>query len=233
MIHANVLLDTFSFSDIFKSSFLENITAVTVLDMVLTIALAFGIGIFIFYVYKKTYQGVMYSSSFGVTLIALTMITSQVILAVTSNVVLSLGMVGALSIVRFRTAIKEPLDIAFLFWSIAAGIILAAGMIPLAVIGSVIIGLILLFFVNKKPHKNPYIVVLSCADHAAEQEAMKYLNAQTERCVVKSKSAQNGLIELNLEVRLKDDNTDFVNTLSDMNHVNSAVLVSYNGEYMG
>ena len=144
-----------SFSDIFKSSFLENVTAVSPLDMVLTILLAFGIGLFIFFVYKKTYQGVMYSSSFGVTLIALTMITSQVILAVTSNVVLSLGMVGALSIVRFRTAIKEPLDIAFLFWSIAAGIILAAGMIPLAVIGSVIIGLILLFFVNKKSHKNP------------------------------------------------------------------------------
>ena len=137
-----------TFSDIFKSSFLENVTSVSPLDMVLTILLAFGIGLFLFFVYKKTYQGVMYSSSFGVTLIALTMITSQVILAVTSNVVLSLGMIGALSIVRFRTAIKEPLDIAFLFWSIAAGIILAAGMIPLAVIGSVIIGLILLFYLN-------------------------------------------------------------------------------------
>ena len=222
-----------SFSDIFKSSFLENVTAVSPLDMVLTILLAFGIGLFIFYVYKKTYQGVMYSSSFGVTLIALTMITSQVILAVTSNVVLSLGMVGALSIVRFRTAIKEPLDIAFLFWSIAAGIILAAGMIPLAVIGSVIIGLILLFFVNRKSHKNPYIIVLSCIDHEAEQEAMKYVNAQVERCVIKSKSAQNGLVELNMEVRLKDDNTDFINALSAMNGVNSAVLVSYNGDYMG
>ena len=227
------LSDTITFSDIFKSSFLENITAVSILDMALTIALAFGIGIFIFYVYKKTYQGVMYSSSFGTTLIALTMITSQVILAVTSNVVLSLGMVGALSIVRFRTAIKEPLDIAFLFWSIAVGIILAAGMIPLAVIGSVIIGLILLFFVNRKPHKNPYIVVLSCRDHEAEQTARKYLDEQTERCVVKSKSAQNGLIELNLEVRLKDDNTDFINALSKLEGVNSAVLVSYNGDYMG
>ena len=222
-----------TFNDIFKSSFLENVTAVSPLDMALTIVLAFGIGLFIFYVYKKTYQGVMYSSSFGVTLIALTMITSQVILAVTSNVVLSLGMVGALSIVRFRTAIKEPLDIAFLFWSIAAGIILAAGMIPLAVIGSVIIGLILLFFVNKKSHKNPYILVLSCVNHEAETQAMKYVGAQVERCVVKSKSAQNGLVELNMEVRLKDDNTDFINALSDMNGVNSAVLVSYNGEYMG
>lgn len=222
-----------TFSDIFKSSFLENVTAVSPLDMVLTIALAFGIGLFIFYVYKKTYQGVMYSSSFGVTLIALTMITSQVILAVTSNVVLSLGMVGALSIVRFRTAIKEPLDIAFLFWSIASGIILAAGMIPLAVIGSVIIGLILLFFVNKKQHKNPYILVLSCLDHSAETEAMKAVEAHVERCVVKSKSAQSGLVELNMEVRLKDDNTDFINALSAMKGVNSVVLVSYNGDYMG
>ena len=230
---STVISDTFSFSDIFKSSFLENIAAVSVLDMALTIALAFGIGLFIFFVYKKTYQGVMYSSSFGTTLIALTMITSQVILAVTSNVVLSLGMVGALSIVRFRTAIKEPLDIAFLFWAIAAGIILAAGMIPLAVIGSVVIGLILLFFVNRKPHKNPYIVVRSCKDHAAEQAAMQYLSARTERCAVKSKSAQSGLVELNLEVRLKDDNTDFVNELSAMPDVNSAVLVSYNGEYAG
>lgn len=222
-----------TFSDIFKSSFLENISAVSPLDMVLTIVLAFGIGLFIFFVYKKTYQGVMYSSSFGVTLIALTMITSQVILAVTSNVVLSLGMVGALSIVRFRTAIKEPLDIAFLFWSIAAGIILAAGMIPLAVIGSVIIGLILLFFVNRKSHKNPYIIVLSCANHEAETQVMKHVNSQVERCVVKSKSAQNGVVELNMEVRLKDDNTDFINALDAMNGVNSAVLVSYNGNYMG
>ena len=226
-------LTLLSFNDIFKSNFLENVTAVTVLDMLLTIALAFCIGLFIFFVYRKTYQGVMYSSSFGVTLIALTMITSQVILAVTSNVVLSLGMVGALSIVRFRTAIKEPLDIAFLFWSIAVGIILAAGFIPLAVIGSVVIGLILFFFVNKKPHKNPYIIVLSCRDHESEADAMRYLTDRVERCVVKSKSAQAGLVELNMEIRLKDDNTDFINGLSALSGVNSAVLVSFNGEYMG
>ena len=222
-----------SFRDIFKSSFLENVTAVSIPDMVLTIVLAFGIGLFIFFVYKKTYQGVMYSSSFGVTLLALTMITSQVILAVTSNVVLSLGMVGALSIVRFRTAIKEPLDIAFLFWSIAAGIILAAGMIPLAVIGSIIIGLIMLIFVNKKPHRNPFILVLSCTNHEAESGAMKFIEDKVERCLVKSKSAQAGLVEVNMEIRLKDSDTDFVNELSSLNGVNSAVLVSYNGEYMG
>lgn len=222
-----------TFSDIFKSSFLENVTAVSPLDMVLTLALSFGLGLFIFFVYKKTYRGVMYSASFGVTLVALTMITSQVILAVTSNVVLSLGMVGALSIVRFRTAIKEPLDLAFLFWAIAAGIILAAGMIPLAVIGSVLIGLILLVFVNKKPHKMPFILVLSCANSQAEVQAMDYVTAQVERCAVKSKSARSGLIEVHIEIRLKDGSTDFINALSAMPGVNSAALVSYNGDYMG
>ena len=222
-----------TFNDIFKSNFLDNVTAVTPLDMCLALLLAFGVGLFIFYVYKKTYQGVMYSSSFGVTLVALTMITTLVILAVTSNVVLSLGMVGALSIVRFRTAIKEPLDIAFLFWSIAVGIVLAAGMIPLAVIGSVFIGVILLLFVNRKSAANPYIAVIQCDGAESEKRAMECLNAQTLRCVVKSKTARKGAVEVNAEIRLKDDNTDFINALSDLEGVESAVLVSYNGDYMG
>ena len=222
-----------TFHDIFKSSFLENVTSVSLLDMVLALVLAFGIGLFIFLVYRKIYQGVMYSAGFGTTLIALTMITSIVILAVTSNVVLSLGMVGALSIVRFRTAIKDPLDIAFLFWAIGAGIILAAGLIPLAVIGSVCIGLILLVFVNRKTHTHPYMVVLSCVNHEAEVQAREFLAQNVTRTKVKSKSAVKGAIEMNIEVRLKEDDTDFINTLSEMPGVNSAVLVSYNGDYMG
>lgn len=222
-----------TFNDIFKSSFLENVTSVSLLDMTLALLLAFAMGLFIYFVYKKTFAGVMYSSSFGVTLIALTMITTLVILAVTSNVVLSLGMVGALSIVRFRTAIKEPLDIAFLFWSIAVGIVLAAGLIPLAVFGSAVIGIVLLVFVNKKSHTNPYIVVLQCGDHESEVQAKEYLDQKTKRCVVKSKSVQKGLVELNLEIRLRDDNTDFINELADLPQVKSAVLVSYNGDYMG
>ena len=222
-----------TFQDIFKSSFLENINSVTILDMVIALALAFGLGLFIFLIYKKTYTGVMYSASFGVTLVALTMITTLVILAVTSNVVLSLGMVGALSIVRFRTAIKEPLDIAFLFWSIAVGIVLAAGMIPLAVIGSVVIGLVLLVFVNKKSHLHPYILVLQCDGHQTEVQARAFLEQYTQRCVLKSKTVQREQVELNLEIRLKEDNTDFINALSTMPGVYSAVLVSYNGDYMG
>ena len=222
-----------TFNDIFKSSFLENIAGVSILDMALALTLAFGIGMFIFLVYKRTCQSVMYSSSFGTTLVALTMITTVVILAVTSNVVLSLGMVGALSIVRFRTAIKEPLEIAFLFWSIAVGIVLAAGIIPLAVIGSLVIGVVLLELANRKPHCKPYIVVISCMDSASEKKAKEFLKTEVQKCVVKSKTAQKGVIELNLEVRMKNDNTDFINTLAEMRGVNSAVLVSYNGNYMG
>lgn len=222
-----------TFSDIFKSSFLENVTSVSLLDIVLALVLAFGIGLFIFFVYKKTYGGVMYSSSFGVTLIALTMITTLVILAVTSNIVLSLGMVGALSIVRFRTAIKEPMDIAFLFWSIAVGIVLAAGLIPLAVFGSVVIGIILLVFANRKDNSNPYIVVLSCEGSESEKTATEYLAKNTKKCSVKSKTVRKGHVELNIEIRLKNDNTDFINAMADLPGVQNAVLVSYNGDYMG
>lgn len=222
-----------TFQDIFKSSFLENVASVSLLDMVLALVLAFGLGLFIFLVYKKTFTGVMYSSSFGVTLVALTMITTMVILAVTSNVVLSLGMVGALSIVRFRTAIKEPLDIAFLFWSIAVGIVLAAGLIPLAVFGSVVIGFMLLVFVNRKSRCDPYIAVLQCDGPDSEARAEELLRQNTRRYVVKSKTVQKDTVELNLEIRLKDESTGFINALADLPGVRSAVLVSYNGDYMG
>ena len=222
-----------NFSDIFKSSYLENVTSIGMLDMSIALVLAFCLGMFIYYVYKKTFSGVMYSSSFGVTLVALTMISTLVIMAVTSNVVLSLGMVGALSIVRFRTAIKEPLDIAFLFWSIAAGIVLAAGMIPLAVIGSVAIGVMLILFANRKAHHNPYILVIQCDNQENEKKVTEYLKEQVEKSVVKSKTVQKGLIELNIDIRMKDDNTEFINKISEMPGVKSAVLVSYNGDYMG
>ena len=222
-----------TFNDIFKSSFLENVTSISILDMALALVLAFGVGLFIFFIYKKTYAGVMYSSSFGVTLVALTIITTLVILAVTSNVVLSLGMVGALSIVRFRTAIKEPLDIAFLFWAIAAGIVLAAGLIPLAVFGSLFIGIIILIFANRKDMTNPFIVVLDCDGQKSEEAAVAFLQQHTKRCSIKSKTARKGAVELNLEVRLRDTDTDFINKLTEIDGVQSAVLVSYNGDYMG
>ncbi|HHX52485.1 MAG TPA: DUF4956 domain-containing protein [Erysipelothrix sp.] len=221
-----------TFNDIFTTRFLENINSVPLLDMAIAMVLAFVVGLFIFYVYKKTYSGVMYSSSFGVTLIALTMITALIILAVTSNIVLSLGMVGALSIVRFRTAIKEPSDIAFLFWSIAVGIVLAAGLIPLALFGSLMIGSVLLFFSSRSITDQPYILVVHYENNEDENNAYQYIVSNVSKSVIKSKSISNHLIEVNYEVRLINDNTNFINDLSTMPGVLHTVLVSYNGDYM-
>lgn len=222
-----------TFNDIFKSNFLDNVGTIPIFDMVLAILLSFLLGLYIFWVYKKTFRGVMYSSGFGVALISLTMITTFVILAVTSNVVLSLGMVGALSLVRFRTAIKEPLDIAFLFWSIAAGIVLAAGLIPLAVIGSAFIGLIMILFVNWDSHDNPYILMIQCEDSKVEGLVKEMLEASVKKMVLKSKSVTVGNVELNYEVRLRDDDSNFINELADIPGVKNTILVSYNGDYVG
>ena len=222
-----------TFQDIFKSSFLERLDSVSLLDIAIALALAFFLGLFIFLIYKRSYSGVMYSSSFGVTLIALTLITTLLILAVTSNIVLSLGMVGALSIVRFRTAVKEPMDIVFLFWSIAVGIVLAAGLIPLAVLGSLFIGAVLLVFSRQKNGESPYILVVHCTDQAVEGQVRALVEARVRRLNLKSKSVAPGQIELNYEVRLREADTEFVNELGAMEGVGNVVLVSYNGDYMG
>ena len=221
-----------SFNDIFKSSFLENITEFSILDTVIGLAAALVIGLFIFVIYRKTLTGVMYSTGFALTLVGLSLVTTLVIMAVTSNVVLSLGMVGALSIVRFRAAIKEPVEIVFLFWSLAVGIVIGAGMIPLAVIGSAIIGVILLLFANRKVRNDPYILVLNCTDETAEHAALDVLKKDTEHAIVKSKTITTAGIELTAELRGKNASTDFVNTIAHLPGVGSATLVSYNGEYL-
>lgn len=221
-----------TFNDIFKSSFLNNITEFSILDTLIGLLFALALGLFIFIVYKKTFSGIMYSTGFALTLPGLSLVTTLVIMAVTSNVVLSLGMVGALSIVRFRAAIKEPVEIVYLFWSLAVGIVIGAGMIPLAVIGSVIIGVILLIFANRKTHENPYIIVLSCSDEKAEENALALLGSSVNKYIVKSKTVSAGGIELTAELRMKDAATSFVNRLCEITGVENAVLVSYNGEYM-
>lgn len=221
-----------TFQDIFKSSFLEKAADFAVLDFVIAMGLSFALGLFIFWVYKKTYNGVMYSAGFGVSLMAMAMITTLVILAITSNVVLSLGMVGALSIVRFRTAVKEPMDIAFLFWAIAVGIVLGAGMIPLAVFGSLFVGMILWVFINRRVCDHPYIMILVCRDGEAERQALARVREQVRKQVLKSKTVSAERIELTLEVRLKGEDCEFVNGIAQIQGVESAVLVSYNGDYM-
>ena len=222
-----------TFQEIFSSNFIDSVNAVSVVDMSLALALAFADGLFIFFIYKKTFSGVMYSASFGISLIAMTMITALVILAISSNVVLSLGMVGALSIVRFRTAVKDPMDIVFLFLSIAEGIVFAAGLLLLAVAGSIFIGIVLLIFSEKKTFDRPYILVIHCVDSDSEERSLKLVEEMAGKVSLKSKTVTPGSIELNYEVRLRDGNTDFVNRLAEMDGVTSTVMVSYNGDYMG
>lgn len=222
-----------SFNDIFKSSFLESISEFSVTDTLIGLAFALAIGLFIFVIYKKTLTGVMYSSGFALTLVGLSLVTTLVIMAVTSSVVLSLGMVGALSIVRFRAAIKEPVEIVFLFWSLAAGIVIGVGMIPLAVIGSAIIGVILLLFANRKLHESPYLLVVNCADEDAEKAALDIVGKSTKHCLVKAKTVNASGIELTAELRTRDGETAFLNELTRLPGIGNATLVSYNGEYMG
>lgn len=220
-----------TFRDIFKSGFLARTAQLSVADMAVSMLLAFAIGLFIFYIYKKSYRGVMYSANFGTSLIAVALVTTFVMLAVTSNVVLSLGMVGALSIVRFRTAVKDPMDIAFLFWSLAAGIVLASGLVHLAVLGSLFIGIVMLVFSDRRDGERPYILVVHCADETAERAARDFAASRVKALSLKSKSVSPGRVELNYEVRLSDGAADFVNALAALPGVENAVLVSYNGDY--
>ena len=221
-----------TFNDIFKSSFLESITEFSATDTLIAMVAALVIGMFIFVVYKKTFNSVMYSTGFAMTLVGMTMVTTLVILAVTSNVVLSLGMVGALSIVRFRAAIKEPMEIVYLFWAVAAGIVIGAGMLPLAVIGSGIIGVILILFANRKVHDNPYLLILDCQDENAENAAVSLMKEAVKKYAVKSNTVNAQGIEFTAEIRMKDGETAFVNRLNEITGVENATLVSYNGEYM-
>ncbi len=224
--------DRFTFSDLFRSNFLQSsITSFSLTDVVLTILVAFLISLFIYFVYKRTFSGVLYSKNFNVSLMAMSLITALVIMGVTSNIILSLGMVGALSIVRFRTPIKDPIDIVYLFWAISVGIVTGAGLYMLAIFGSLVIGLLLLIFSSRTVSDIPYLIVANCADGTAEKELLNALHSKVKKMGVRSKAVRSGQdVELTVEVRLRDENTDFVNELSQLEGVHNVVLVSYNGE---
>ncbi|MEW9094829.1 MAG: DUF4956 domain-containing protein [Clostridiaceae bacterium] len=225
--------EVFNFSDIFKKSFLNSATTdLSAMKVVLTLGLTFVIGVFIYIIYKKTFKGVLFSKSFNISLIAIAMVTSLVIMAVTSNIVLSLGMVGALSIVRFRTAIKDPIDIVFMFWAISSGIVTGAGLYTLAIFGSLVIGLILVMFNKVSMSENAYLFVVNCHDNKAEEEVMKKVKDEIKKFNIKSKTVAKDNIEMTLELRVKNNETSFVNMVSNINGVNNAVLISYNGDYV-
>ncbi len=220
-----------NFSDVFKSGFLENFASFSVKDSLIGLGVSFLIGLFIFFIYAKSFSGVVYSASFNVSLVLMTMITALIILGVTSNVVLSLGMVGALSIVRFRSAIKEPIDIVFLFWAISEGILCGAGLIPLALLGAPVIGGLLLLFSLRKEHSEPFLLIVRFDDPKAEDKITRLAEKSVRRLRLKSTSVIGEETELILEVRLDRGEKAFVREISKMPGVSYASLVSYNGNF--
>lgn len=222
-----------NFTDILKNSVLNNFTSdISISKMLISLTVAFLIGFFIYTLYKRIFSGVLYSKSFNVSLIGMTMVTAMVIIAINSNLVLSLGMVGALSIVRFRTPIKDPTDLIFLFWAAAAGIVCGAGFYTLAVIGSVIVGLVLFFFVKGGSVETPYLLVVNCDSDVSEKSVHNQVSKLVKRYNVKQKTVTPNNIEVTLEVRVRDQEGLFVNELSKLSGVKNAVLISYNGDYV-
>lgn len=218
--------------ELFSCNVPETALAFSLPDCLIVMAVAALLGVFIAALYKATYQGVMYTMTYGVTLVGMAMISAMILRVVTSNVVLTLGMVGALSIIRFRTSIKEPMDIMYMFWAVGVGIAVGAGMLGVAIIGSLVIGAVVVFLTRGRTNGVPYILVLNAQDQAAENAALSLVKGQVKRMRLKSKSVTKAGTELTLDIRLKEENTDFMHEVAAMAGITNAVLVTYNGEYM-
>ncbi|MBU7594202.1 DUF4956 domain-containing protein [Metabacillus halosaccharovorans] len=225
-------MENVSFNDIFKSSILEKTSSFSIVDSLIGLLVAFFVGLFIYFVYKKTFSGVIYSHTFNISLIIMSMATALIIMGISSNVLLSLGMVGALSIVRFRTPIKDPMDIVYIFWAIVSGILCGAGFIPLVVIGSILIGAVLIIFINKIKIENPYLLIVKYSDLNVENSIEHVVSESSRKYSVKSKSVMPGHdYEVTYEIRVKDEDLGFINNISDMDAVKSAVMLSYDGNF--
>lgn len=222
--------DVINFQDIFKKSMLhlEAFRSISYIDILLGLATSFGIGMFIFFIYRKTFRGVVYSYNYNLTFVLMAMITTIIIMTISTNIVLSLGMVGALSIVRFRTAVKDPLDIVYMFWAISVGIATGAKMYPVALIGSFAIGLTLVWLSRRKIREQPYLLIIRHTEAASIDLRMQLRKLSYQ---LKSKTIRKDFIEMTLELRLRDDNTAFVNLLSQIEGVHDVSLINYTGDY--
>jgi len=219
-----------NFSDIIKKSVLDlsAFQQESVLEIVIELAIAFAIGMFIYWTYHRTFRGVVYSHNYNVTFVIMTMLTTLIIMTISTNIVLSLAVVGPLSIVRFRTAVKDPLDIMYMFWAISAGIATGADMYTIAIVGSLAVSAVLFFLSRRKGKDAPYLVIIQYEEQASEpvKIALRKLNY-----VLKSKTVRKNITEMTVEIRLKEENTAFVNEMSAIDGVKDVVLVSYNGDY--
>jgi uncharacterized membrane protein YhiD involved in acid resistance len=206
-------------------------TNLSVLAIASSLLVSFVLGLFIFLVYRTSFKGVMYSRTFNVTLIAMAMITASIILAISSNIILSLGMVGALSIVRFRTPIKDPIDIAYIFWAIGTGIVCGAGLWMLALISCVVIGIILFVFSKISDVKSPYLLVISYQSEEANDRIFSLVESEISRYRLKSKVFNGENYELTLEIREAKKSAGLVNRIGAISNVKSVALLGYDGDF--
>ena len=220
-----------SFMDMIKKSVVSEFTGtITVDKILLSLLVAFVIGVFIVYIYKKTYSGVVYSKSFSLCIILLGMVTAMVIRTISSNLALSLGMVGALSIVRFRTAIKEPTDTVFMFWSITAGIMAGAGLYIVAIIASICIGI--LYFAGYMlgfKAKHQFLVILKY-DVSIDKAILKQIN-KLPKTKIKSKSISKDIVELTFELEQKENDTKVLDYFNGAKGVESVSMISYQNDF--
>ena len=209
----------------------NNTLAISIPDALISMVMALAFGMIIYITYAKVFDEVSYSYNFGLSLIAICMITTSIVMVITSNVIVSIGMVGALSIIRFRSVIKDPLDIVFVFWSVGTGIIVASGMFILAIISMTIIALSLMMLANKCGRSALYILVINCKSDS-EDEIIHLIKEKTKKNRIKSKSFNEDDIELQIELKLLNNDTKFLTELSKRKDVRNTYMLSYNGEYV-
>lgn len=222
-----------SVKDMIKKSVLESgvFDQYNIPSILVALAAALVLGILIFLVYRRFYTGVIYSRTFAVTLVGMTVLTCMVTLAISTNVVISLGMVGALSIVRFRTAVKDPMDLLYLFWAITTGITSGAGMYVLALIAAAIMILMIILFYSRQQRGKIYIAVIHYSGDEAGDEVIRCFGKR--KYFIKSKTMRKEKTEMAVEIFCKQADMDFMEKIRAIEHVDDVTLIQYNGEYHG
>lgn len=215
-------MNDFNLSDIFA-------TTMNPLQVVITLLIALVIGLFIFFIYKKTFGGVMYSRNFNMSLVMLTMVTSLMLMLINNSLALSLGMVGALSIIRFRTAVKDPIDTVFMFWAVGEGIAIGTAFYTVGAVAAVVIGVVMVLLnLFKGRGSTPYLLIIHYHEGATQQ--IRQLIKQLPNSRLKSKVASRDGIEMTLELRLRDNETGFVEKFLRVDGVYDAALISHQGD---
>ncbi|MCZ6804366.1 MAG: DUF4956 domain-containing protein, partial [Proteobacteria bacterium] len=225
-------MDQVTFADVLQKSFIAmsmgSTDRITTLNILINISMSFLVGMFIFFIYKKTYQGVLYQRSFNISLVLSSAVTAMIIMTISGNLILSLGMVGALSIVRFRTPVKDSMDLVFLFWAISAGIANGVAYYNISIIGSIMIAIFMLILTRSgKGIPDTFLLVIQLSDPSKEESILNEIKQQTEKLSIKSKTVSETGTEITLEAKTKEGQSSFMNKLQADGSVVRATLVAY------